>query len=100
MHSHWVQASCDFLYGYLATGQAKPYGGCAEIIKKLCDASAADVHSPQIMHRNRMPLHTKALQRWCVDYARAYWCPNDHLKSCNFPKISLQPPHFAHTMLL
>ena len=49
-------ASCDLLYGHLRTGRTKPYGGCAEIVRKLCDAGAAAMQSLQILHGNRTTL--------------------------------------------
>ena len=56
MRSHCVRASCDFLYGHLATGRGKPYGDCAENVWKSCDAGAVAVQPPQILHVNRTTL--------------------------------------------
>ena len=52
MLSCCVRASCNFLYGHLATVQAKPYGGCAEMVQTSCNAGAVVVPSLQILHRN------------------------------------------------
>ena len=69
MCSHCMRASCEYLYGHLATCRAKPYGGCAKIVRKSCDAGAVAMQSPQIPHGNRTSL-VRAVQRWCSDTAR------------------------------
>ena len=45
--------SCDFLYGDLGTGRAKPFGSCAEIIQKPCDASAVAMQSSKVPYGTR-----------------------------------------------
>ena len=61
---------------------------CMEIIRCLCGLS------------------TEARQSWCGECARnvcsSYdiFCPNDHLKTCDFCKISVWPQHYACTMHL
>ena len=93
---HIVGALCNFLYGHLATGWAKLYGSCAEIIRKLCDDGAFAVQSPQTQHGNHLAL----VQALCDDCARAirspynFLGPND-LKSWDFHKISMQLLHNA-----
>ena len=108
MCSHCMRASCEYLYGHLATCRAKPYGGCAKIVRKSCDAGAVAMQSPQIPHGNRTSL-VRAVQRPCRDGAvtlrgpydnRTIFFPNDHLKSCDFRKISTRLLHDARTMLL
>ena len=63
--SHCVQASCYFLSGHLATGQAKPYRGCAD---------AAAVKSPQILYHAR----AHSVQRPHRDGAVIVRGPYDH----------------------
>ena len=119
MRSNCVRASCVFLFlfffffflhGHLAKRRAKPHGDCAEIVRKSCNSGAVAVQTPKIPHGNCTALvcwlRTEAVRRWCGDCARAvrskyvFFSPNDHLKSCNFRKISARPPQDAHTMLL
>ena len=83
--------------------------GCAEIKLKSCDAGAVAVQSPQIPHRNRTVL-VWTLYRGPAEIVCGlcegrtitvqFLGPNDHLKSCDFYKISTPPPYDAHTMFL
>ena len=50
LSSHYVPASCYFEYGHLETGLAKPNGGCAEMVWKLCIAGVVALQSLQILH--------------------------------------------------
>ena len=94
----------------MSTGWAKLYGGCAEIVQKSCNADAVAVQSLQIPHGNRtapVRASTDAGRKWCGDCVRAVRSPydfivgpNDHLKSCDFRKISAWPPHDAPTTCL
>lgn len=116
MHSHWVQALCDFLYIHYATGRVNLYRGCGEIVQKSCKAIVVALQSLQIQHGNSMVLMQapyrgcEEMVRWlcqgCTIVLRAYdhntilFGPNDHLNSCLFCKISMWAPHNAPSTCL
>ena len=41
----FILCTGNFLHGHLRSGWAKLYGGCAEVVKNLCNASAVSADS-------------------------------------------------------
>ena len=52
-----------------------------EIVRKSCDGGAVAVHG----------------NRRVVQSSYDFFCPNDHLKPCDYRKISARPPHDTPT---
>ena len=53
MSSHYVPASCDFLYGHLPIGRANLFRGCEEIVWKSCNAGAISTESAWKLYGTR-----------------------------------------------
>ena len=81
-------------YGHLVTG----WGKWSRAVRRSFGNRVMPVQLPCSFQRFDMEIvrHSCGLHSWCSDCARAVrspyvFFPNDHLKSCDFRKISARP---------